>query len=241
MKKFLISIVTLVIMISMMTTAYAASGSISLAASSNQVVKGNTFTVTVAGSADENITALQAALSFDTTKLSLESKAAGTGFTDASGSNSEIAILSTDNNSLSTTGTLYTLTFKVLDTATVGETTINVTNATLALVNASQTQENVSVADGSVTVMIKEDDTTIGDNDNNNQNTTGNTSNAPSSNNSNSTSKPSSNSASKSNNSTSKKTTLPQTGVEVVSIIAIAILSVFAVISYVSYKKYRNI
>lgn len=240
MKKFLISIVTLVIMISMMTTAYAASGSISLAASSNQVVKGNTFTVTVAGSADENITALQAALSFDTTKLSLESKAAGTGFTDASGSNSEIAILSTDNNSLSTTGTLYTLTFKVLDTATVGETTINVTNATLALVNASQTQENVSVADGSVTVTIKEDNTTIGDNDNNNQNTTGNTASTPSTN-SNSTSNSSSNSASKSNNSTSKKTTLPQTGVEVVSIIAIAILSVFAVISYVSYKKYRNI
>lgn len=240
MKKFLISIVTLVLMISMMTTIYAAQGSITISASSNQVVKGGTFTVTVAGSADENITALQAALSFDTTKLSLESKTPGTGFTDASGSNSEIAILSTDNTNLSKTGTLYTLTFKVLDTATVGETTINVTNATLALVNASQTQENVSVADGSVTVTIKEDNTTIGDNDNNNQNTTGNTATTPSTN-SNSTSNSSSNSASKSNNSTSKKTTLPQTGVEVVSIIAIAILSVFAVISYVSYKKYRNI
>ena len=160
MKKVLISIFTLIFIISMITVVNAASGSISVTASSNQVVKGNTFTVTVAGTADENITALQSALSYDNTKLSLETKAAGTGFTDASGSNSEIAILSTDNNSLTKSGTLYTLTFKVLDTAEEGDTTISVTSATLALVNDSQTQENVSVADGSAIVTIKADTTT---------------------------------------------------------------------------------
>lgn len=237
MKKVLISIFTLIFIISMITVVNAASGSISVTASSNQVVKGNTFTITVAGTADENITALQAALSFDTTKLSLDSKKSGTGFTDASGSDSEIAILSTDNNSLSKSGTLYTLTFKVLDTATEGDTTINVTSATLALVNESQTQENVSVADGSATITIKSDITTA-DKDNTEGTEKEEGTKTPSS-----TKKDNnkSSSSSSSNASSSKKTTLPQTGVEVISVIVMAALSVFAVISYILYKKYKNI
>ena len=239
MKKVLISVITLIFIISMVTVVNAAQGSISVTASANQVVKGNTFTITVEGNADENITALQSALSYDTAKLSLESKAAGTGFTDASGSDSEIAILSTDNSSLATSGTLYTLTFKVLDTATEGETTISVTGATLALVNDSQTQENVSVADGSATVTIKADDTTAG-NDNNIADNGTSTTPSNTKNNSNSN-KSSSTSTNKSNGTSSKKTTLPQTGVETISIIAIAVLSVFAVVSYISYKKYKNI
>ena len=160
-KLVLISLLALIFVASMLTTVNAASGSISVASSASQVVKGKTFTVTIAGTADQNITALQAALSFDTSKLSLESKTAGTGFTDSSGSDSEIAILSTDNNSLSKSGTLYTLTFKVLDTAEVGETTVKISNAKLAIVNEG-TQENVTVADGTATVTIKSDDTTIG-------------------------------------------------------------------------------
>ena len=234
MKKVLISIFTLIFIISMVTVVNAASGSISVSASSNQVVKGNTFTVTVVGTADENITALQSALSYDNTKLSLESKAAGTGFTDASGSNSEIAILSTDNNSLTKSGTLYTLTFKVLDTAEEGDTTISVTSATLALVNDSQTQENVSVADGSAIVTIKAD-TTTADKNNTEETEKEEVTKTPSSTN-NDSSKSSSSSA-----SISKKTTLPQTGVEVVSVIIMAALSIFAVISYALYKKYKNI
>lgn len=244
MKKVLISIFTLIFIISMITVVNAATGSISVTPSANQVVKGGTFTVTVAGTAEENITALQSALSFDTTKLSLENKSAGAGFTDASGSNSEIAILSTDNSSLSKSGTLYTLTFKVLDTAVEGETKISITNATLALVNNSQTQENVNVSDVSATVTIKADTTTV-DQDNNKENTqdtnkdnsTSEKENTPS-NNKNTTS---TNSTKSTTSSSSKKTKLPQTGAEVGSVIAIAILSVIAVISYVSYKKYKNI
>ena len=58
---------------------------------------------------------MQANLSYDTAKLSLENKAAGTGFSDLSGSN-EIAIASSGNSEVKS-GTLYILTFKVLDTA----------------------------------------------------------------------------------------------------------------------------
>lgn len=237
-KLVLISLLALIFVASMLTTVNAASGSISVASSASQVVKGKTFTVTIAGTADQNITALQAALSFDTSKLSLESKTAGTGFTDSSGSDSEIAILSTDNNSLSKSGTLYTLTFKVLDTAEVGETTVKISNAKLAIVNEG-TQENVTVADGTATVTIKSDDTTIDNKDNNTNSSNNNTSTNGTSNSSNKNSNSGSSSSSSSNSS--KKTKLPQTGVETISVVAIAGLTVFAVISYVAYKKYKNI
>ena len=53
MKKVLVSILTLIFIVSIITTVYAASGSISLSASSDTVVKGKTFTITVAGTADK--------------------------------------------------------------------------------------------------------------------------------------------------------------------------------------------
>lgn len=233
-KIVLISLLALIFVASMVTTINAATGSITVASSASQVIKGKTFTVTIAGTADQDITALQASLTFDSSKLSLESKTAGTGFTDSSGNDSEIAILSTDNNSLSKSGSLYTLTFKVLDTAEVGETTVKVSNAKLALVKDG-TQENVSVADGSATVTIKADNTTVDTKDDNK-----NTSNEESKTDSKPSNSSSSSSSSSKSNST-KKTKLPQTGVETVSIVAIAGLTVFAVVSYVSYKKYKNI
>ena len=63
MKKVLISIFTLIFIISIITVVNAASGSISATPSSNQVTRGNTFTIAVSGTADENITGLQAGLS----------------------------------------------------------------------------------------------------------------------------------------------------------------------------------
>lgn len=233
-KIVLISLLALIFVASMVTTINAATGSITVASSASQVIKGKTFTVTIAGTADQDITALQASLTFDSSKLSLESKTAGTGFTDSSGNDSEIAILSTDNSSLSKSGSLYTLTFKVLDTAEVGETTVKVSNAKLALVKDGA-QENVSVADGSATVTIKADNTTVDTKDDNK-----NTSNEESKTDSKPSNSSSSSSSSSKSNST-KKTKLPQTGVETVSIVAIAGLTVFAVVSYVSYKKYKNI
>lgn len=238
MKKVLVSIFTLIFIISMITVVNAASGSISVTASSNQVTRGNTFTVTVSGTADENITGMQASISYDTNKLSLENKSAGTNFSDLSGTN-EIAIASSGNSDVKS-GTLYTLTFKVLDTADLGETTISVTGATLALVNGSQAQENAMASDQSAKVTIISDTTTVSGEEETNAETTKTT--TPSSKKSNSSSKStSSKSSSKSSSNSSSKKTLPQTGVEVVSVIGIAVLSFVAIISYVSYRKYKNI
>lgn len=239
MKKFLISILAFIFIISAVTAVNAASGSINLSASSDTVVKGKTFTVTLAGTADNNITGLQSTLSYDTTKLSIESKSAGANFTDASGSDSEIAILSS-GSTVEKSGTLYTITFKVLDTAEEGSVTISVTNATLALVNENSEQENVTVSDDSVTINIKADDTTVDNKDdqNNVQEESKNNTTTPS----NTTGSGNKSTTSTKSNSSSKKTTkLPQTGVEMVSVIAIVALGAMGVASYISYRKYKNI
>lgn len=231
MKKILVSVLTLFFIISMITTVYAATGNINLGASSDTVEKGKTFTVTIAGTADNNITGLQAALAFDSNKLAIESKSAGSNFTDASGSDSEIAILSS-GSTVSKSATLYTITFKVLENAAEGETKVSVTNATLALVNVNSEQENVKVADRDVTVNIKSS------NQGNNTDKTDNKTQTPS-NTSNSGNK--STGTSKSNSSTKKSTKLPQTGIETVSIVVIMALGIISIISYVSYRKYKNI
>ena len=247
MKKVLVSILTLFIILSMMTIVYAATGNINLSASSETATQGKTFTVTLAGTADNNITGLQAALSFDATKLAIENKAAGANFTDASGSDSEIAILSS-GSTVGQSGTLYTVTFKVLDNAPEGQTTISVTNATLALVNANSEQEDVSVENAEVTVEIKTDQTIVGgqdeNNDGNNDGNNGeNSSNEQAGNNgsNNSGSNNSGNTASTTKTSKNQTTKLPQTGVETTSLIAIITLGAISIASYISYKKYKNI
>ena len=236
MKKVLVSVLSIIFIVSMISTVYAATtGSISVGASSDSVVKGKTFTVTVAGTAEANIKAMEAKLSYDANKLAIENKSAGQGFSDLSGSN-EIAITASSSEGLSKSATLYTITFKVLDNATEGETTISVTNAVLALLDA----ENTNELSDEVTITIKADDTTV---DNQGGATTGdnaqkdeqkNTIETPS--NTNSGNK--SNTNNKKNNTTTK---LPQTGVESASVIAIVALGAISISSYISYRKYKNI
>lgn len=236
MKKVLVSIITMIFIISMAITVKAATGNISFGASSDSVLKGKTFTITLAGTADGNITGLKADLSYDTSKLEIDNKKAGTGFSDLSGSK-EISIVSTNSENLSKSGTLYTITFKVLDNAAEGATEISISNVTLALVNENSQQENVNVANDSVIVTIKADDTTAGNNEDNNNNT--NNANNNSSNTNNNNSGKSNSNSNKSNNSNTKK--LPQTGIEDVNILLVIALGAIALASYVSYRKYKNI
>ena len=89
MKKVLISILTLTLIFvsSMITTVYAATGSITLGSNTDEVIQGKTFTVTIIGTADNNITGIEATLSYDENKLAIEDKKAGTGFSDLSTGN----------------------------------------------------------------------------------------------------------------------------------------------------------
>ena len=231
MKKNLISILSVIFIISMITTVYAATGAISWGASSPNVIKGKTFTVTLAATADSNIKGLQANLSYDANKLSIESKSAGQGYFDASGSN-EIAVGSTSSESLSQAATLYTITFKVLDTATEGETKISLTNAILALVGGQTEATNKDV-----TINIKADDTEAG-----NQGGTNDGEQKPEEDKGNNSNSGNKNTNKDTNKNTNKNTSkLPQTGAENAGVIAIIALGTVAIASYVSYRRYKNI
>lgn len=254
MKRKVISILTIFLIISIALTASikAATGSISVGASSESVIKGKTFTVTIAATADTNVIGLKANLNYDKTKLTLKSKKAGDNFTDGSANESELAFATGGAGSKS--ATICTLTFEALDSATVGDTEIKISGIVLAA------DENINLNDETVTIKIKADDTTAG-NDENNNNTTNNGNNnnntdnsANNSNNSNNNANNSNNNSSNTNNNNSGKSNsnssnsnssstkkLPQTGIEDINILLVIALGAIALTSYVSYKKYKNI
>lgn len=173
-EKILIASIVFTLILSIVTMVHAATGTISLVASSNQVERGNTFTVTVNGSADEDITGFQSGLvSYDTSKLALEGRTLGTGFTDMSG-DTEMAFL--NNGTAAKEMTICTLTFRVLDSAADGETTITLPNPAIALLSGTVSTEdlNLNVTIGSTssdednnsvwddnTVIVPEDNTVI--------------------------------------------------------------------------------
>ena len=229
MKKFLISIFTLIFIISMVTIVNAASGTLSATSSNNQVTKGNTFTVTISANADAPIDGFYTKISYDTSVLSLENQSVNTNYSNNSGEG-EIFLNSNVSGSSPTTGTLDTLTFKVLDSASVGDTTISFSGSELHLYN-NGTDESVSTSLNDVSVKVISDETTVDG---------GSTTKTKTPSSKTKSSGKSTSSKSSSGNSSSKKT-LPQTGVEVVSIIGIAVLSTVAIISYVSYRKYKNV
>lgn len=255
MKRKVISILTIFLIISIAFTGNikAATGSISVGASSESVIKGKTFTVTIAATADTNVIGLKANLNYDTTKLTLKSKKAGDNFTDGSANESELAFATGGAGSKS--ATICTLTFEALDSAAVGDTEIKISGIVLAA------DENINLNDETVTIKIKADDTTAGNDENNNNNTTNNGNNnnntdnsANNSNNSNNNANNSNNNSSNTNNNNSGKSNsnssnsnssstkkLPQTGIEDINILLVIVLGAIALASYVSYKKYKNI
>lgn len=234
MKKVIITLLSIIFIISMITSVYAATGSINFGASSDTVIKGKTFTVTVEGTADSNITGMQAGLSYDTNKLSIESKTVGQGYFDASSSN-EIAIGSTSAENLSQAGTLYTITFKVLDTATKGETKISLTNAVLATVDGQLEASNKEVI---VTIDVDKTGADEGEGEKNTNNTANN--DVANNNTANNESNNKNETKKNATKNTSKKK-YPQTGVENTTVFAIIVLGVVAIASFISYKKYKNI
>ena len=247
MKKYLISIMTFVFILSIVLNIYAASGSISVSSSSDTVVKGSTFTVILSGAADAPIDGMYTKIDYDKNVLKLESAVPADNYGNNS-SDGEILISSNADTS-QTSGTLYTITFKVLDTANVDSTKITFSESELHLFEEDTTKKfGTSIDD--VVIKIKADDTTVGAGGEGEQQPTDSKdpvdtkepeddkkSTTPSKDKTSSNSDKST-SGSKSNKKTTK---LPQTGVESASVIAIVALSIVSIVSYVSYRKYKNI
>lgn len=231
MKKILVVNLLLIFIILIFSSAYAANENVNLNTSSDSAVEGKTFTVTIEASADNNITGLQCDLEYDTNKLSIQSKSAGTGFSDLSGTG-EIAIVSTDSESLSKSGTLYTITFKVLEEAEIGETTISVKSVILALINENSEQENANIEDDGVVINIKADEEQDNPDEEKEPEILANNVNSDNNISSNK------NTSENDNKNTIK---LPQTGVKNIRTIAVTILVGVSLIAYITYIKYKKI
>lgn len=246
MKKILISLLSVIFIISMFSTVYAATGSISSAASTDTVIKGKTFTVTLTGTADSPIDGMYTKISYDKNVLSLESANAGENYGNNS---SEGEVLVTNNSSTTspTNANLYTITFKVADDANVNTTDISFSESEIHL-NAEGTVKSVATNIDNVTIKIVEDDTTAGEQEDDSSNdetddgydADDNTDDNTDSDNDTKEENKDKN-VNKDKNTNKDKTKLPQTGAENTTIIAIIALGIISVISYVSYKKYNNI
>lgn len=235
MRKFLISLISIIFIISIMTAVYAATGTISVGSSADTVIKGKTFTVTLAATADSPIDGMKTKFSYDKNILSLETSTAGDNYGNNS---SEGEILVTSNADTSPTSTtLYTMTFKVLDTANVESTTISFSESELHL-KTEETIEKFSTTVDKVTINIKADDTTAGGekDPSNGDNGNGGTDNGNTGSGNTGSGKENEN-----KNVNKKPSKLPQTGVESTVLIAIVALGAVSIVSYVSYKKYNNI
>lgn len=225
MKKVLISLFALCFVISIFSSAYAATAVISSGASVDTVVKGKTFKVTLAGTSDSPIDGMYTKLNYDKNVLQLESSSAGENYGNNS-SEGEILVVNNSSSESPKSATLYTLTFKVLDTANVESTDISFSESELHL-KIGETIEKESTNIEKVTVTIKADDTTAGNQEQPKKETT-----TPSNSNS-------SSSTTKSNTTKNKK--LPQTGIEDTGLVAIVALGAVSITSFVLYKKYKNI
>ena len=261
MKKVLISILSLIFIVSTITTVYAAeTGSVNLITSANSVIKGNTVTVTVKGSAETNVLGLEAKLNYDATKLELVKKEAGDNFTDASSNNSEIAVATGGVGEKNVTLMVYT--FRALDITGEAGTKITVSDIILAA------DTNIEIENKESVIIIKEDDTQVGggqgtgdqqpdddgnddqqpdddgnddqqpDDDGNDDQQTGDDGNDDQQTGDTDGDKTPSNTNGNKKNTTTK---LPQTGVEDFSVIAIIALGAVAISSYISYRRYKNI
>ena len=253
MKKILISLLSIIFIISMITNVHAATGSISSGASADAVVKGKTFTVTLAATSDSPIDGMYTKISYDKNVLSLESASAGENYGNSS-SEGEILVTNNSSNTSPTSATLYTITFKVLDNANVESTTISFNESELHL-NVDGAVNNFSTSIENITINIKADDTETPDgtgDDTENPDGTGDDTENPDgtgdgTENPDGTGDGTENPDGTESEQPKKDTTikndnkLAQTGAERVGVIAIIALGIVTIVSYVSYKRYKNI
>lgn len=156
MKKIVLILGLMITLImTSFTVAIAATGDAELVASSTQVKPGDTFTVKLHVTSADEINGIITTYTYSTGLLELTGHTAGTNFSDLNGdSTSNIEVMISSGSS--TEADVFVLTFKVKETATVGEiATINTGIITLDT-NAS-TNSEVEIPAKEVTVEIISD------------------------------------------------------------------------------------
>ena len=261
MKKKLVCIILFILIaVSILSTdVFALTGSTTASVSSNTVVKGKEFTLTLSATSDSPIDGFYTKITYDTDVLKLKSKQSST-YADQ-GSGDIIHLTYNKEEEAPKTTTLCTITFEVLENTNKDKATISFSESELHLKNSGTLTEFKDFSITSVTVNIKSDETTAGGNgtssdkssdsesgstptdtikvEEKDSSSSGSGSKSTSSSDSTKSSSTSSSSSSKSSSSSTKK--LPQTGLDTTVVIAIVALTIFGIVSYISYRKYKKI
>lgn len=216
-KILLITSIMSIILLTLISTSFAATGDIELTASNKKVKRGETFTITIKVTSEDGINGIMADYSYDDTYLELQDKKAKDNWLDFSSDNT--LVFMTNSESKITEVDILEFTFKVKETAEIGNSTqIKLTDATID----TDLSEDSKVDISDKTILITIDENTSGKDDENQQ---------------------SGNNAEKlpdniTNNNVA--TDVPKTGATSTTMAIITLIGI-ATFSFVSYLRYKNV
>lgn len=249
MKKQLIAILSIMLIfvfgISLTISAadYAVAAddtTVTIKADKTEVNPGDTFTITISGSAEAGINGLTGSLSYDKDQLELVSaKSVDTEKWSSLGQNSEgnieIAIIA--NSSDIKSGNIFEVTFKVKDSVERG-TVIKVTPSNIVLDTLAETDSEYKAELGDVEVKVKEEASKP---DNTTKPSIDNTTSENATNNTTPENKTEYKTIENKNSTQSQAKTMPYTGTNMFVAMSVVAVGIVAIVSYASYKRYKNI
>lgn len=216
-KILLITSIMSIILLTLISTSFAATGNIELTPSNKKVKRGETFTITIKVTSEDGINGIMADYSYDDTYLELQGKKVKDNWQDFSSDNS--LVFMTNSESKITEVDILELTFKVKETAKIGNTTqIKLIDATID----TDLSENSKVDISDKTILITIDENTSGKDEENQQ---------------------SGNNAEKLPDNTTNNnvaTDVPKTGATSTTMAIITLIGI-ATFSFVSYLRYKNV
>ena len=154
LKKIIFCLTLIIMLVSCINVVNAADVSARLSTGSSSVKPGETFTVTISATCSDGINTLSTAIQYDKNVLELVNGAVS----DSSkwinlGENEDINIFSNTRDNI-TYADLYLMTFKVKDTAQLGNTTISAGTITI---DSNAESNSISTIDGEmVTINVSE-------------------------------------------------------------------------------------
>lgn len=248
-KGIVISLVmTIIFIISSIGVVNAATGSVSISATSNEIEKGKNVEIIISAESVDKVNGITATLGYDDQVLEYVSgEVTSENWSKISNGKNEIAVIT--NNGGIAQDNIYKLTFKVKENTIASSATVKLSGVTLST-SVSGSDGNVNIGDRSVTINIKGNNSgnsNSGVGDSGNQTASTSINNSQNSSNNQGNKSDASTKLTKSGTSTSKtstvasKTKLPKTGTNYILVAIMAIGGVLAVTFYKLYIKYKDV
>ena len=157
LKIFIINIMAIIIILMLSSAVSAATGTVEFKPNTNEVKKGEEFTVTLSANSEEGINGLNTSYAYDTEKLELVSE----GLVDsAKWTNMEtspnIFIICNSSQSIKSAD-LYSIRFKVKDNVSAGDKITIQTTEILLDTDAQQTDSSIMIPLKKIEITVKED------------------------------------------------------------------------------------